>query len=249
MSAQTLFLAWQDKARTRQWFPIGRLDADVDRPDYRFRYTSGAERAQHVAGFPLLVDFPDSRKEYQASELFPLFKNRVITSNRQDFVDYVGSLGLSEEADPIEILTANGGRRATDSLEVFPKLMKSDDGSFVCRFFLRGTRYTGKVARERQDSLNPGDELHIALELTNPVTTIAVQIQTDDYHMIGWAPAYLAHDIATTVGVASGGYTAHVVKVNPQPVPLRHRVLIEMRGPWDEEREPMSGEDFRPLVK
>ena len=82
MSAKTLFLAWQDKAGTRQWFPIGRLDADVERGDYRFRYTGGAERAQQEAGFPLLVDFPDPQRDYQASELFPLFGNRVIAQSR-----------------------------------------------------------------------------------------------------------------------------------------------------------------------
>ena len=249
MSEKTLFLAWQDRAQTRQWFPIGRLDADVDRPGYRFRYTCGAERAQQEACFPLLVDFPDPQRAYQASELFPLFRNRVITSSRHDFADYVESLGLSKEADPIEILTVNGGYRATDSYEVFPKLIKSDYGSFTCRFLLRGTRYLNETAQQRCNSLRPGDELHIAIELTNPMTPLAVQIQTDDYHMIGWMPDYLARDLATMVGGASKGYAAHVVKVNPQPVPSRHRVLIEMHGPWDEEHEPMSGEDFRPLVE
>ena len=32
MSTKTLFLAWQDKVRSHQWFPIGRLDADVELP-------------------------------------------------------------------------------------------------------------------------------------------------------------------------------------------------------------------------
>ena len=53
MSTQALFLAWQDQISSRQWFPIGRLDADVERSKYRFRYTGGAERAQKEAGFPL----------------------------------------------------------------------------------------------------------------------------------------------------------------------------------------------------
>ena len=249
MSIQTLFVAWQDRARTRQWFPIGRLDADLDLPDYRFRYTCGAERAQLVAGFPFLLDFPDSRREYQATELFPLFKNRVISPTRPDFSEYLQNLDLSVEADPIEILTIDGGYRTTDSFEVFPKLAKRDDGSLVLRFFLHGSRYVSDAAQQRCNSLIPGDELNIAVELTNPRTSLAVQIQTDDYHMIGWVPDYLARDLATMLGVASGGYTAHVVKVNPQPVPPRHRVLIEMRGPWDEEREPMSSKDFEPLVK
>lgn len=249
MSEQTLFLAWQDRARTRQWFPVGQLDADTERSIYQFRYTEGANRAKEEAQFPLIVDFPDMEKCYRAPALFPLFKNRVISPTRPDFSEYLQNLDLSVEADPIEILTIDGGYRTTDSFEVFPKLVKRDDGSLVLRFFLHGSRYVSEAAQQRCNSLIPGDELNIAVELTNPMTPLAVQIQTNDYHMIGWVPDYLARDLATTLGVASGGHTAHVVKVNPQPVPLRHRVLIEMRGPWDEEREPMSGEDFRPLVE
>ena len=249
MSTKTLFLAWQDKAGTRQWFPIGRLDADVERGDYRFRYTGGAERAQQEAGFPLLVDFPDPQRDYQASELFPLFGNRVIAQSRPDLTDYVASLHLSEGANPIEILTVNGGYRATDSYEVFPKMVRDDDGSFVFRFFLRGLRHVSSAAQQRCNSLASRDELRIAVELNNPVTPLAMQIQTQDYHMIGWAPDYLTRDLATTMGDSSERYTAHVVRVNPQPTPSRHRLLIEMRGSWDEEHEPMSSEDFKPLVE
>lgn len=248
MSEQTLFLAWQDRAGTRQWFPVGQLNADTEHSLYQFRYTEGANRAKQEAQFPLIVDFPDLKKCYRAPALFPLFKNRVISSTRPDFGEYLQNLALSVEADPIEILTIDGGYRTTDSFEVFPKLVKRDDSSFVLRFFLHGSRHVSEVAQQRCNSLGPGDKLHIAVELTNPVTPLAVQIQTDDYHMIGWVPDYLARDLATMVGVASGGYTAHVVRVNPQPAPLRHRVLIEMRGPWDEKREPMSDADFRPLV-
>ena len=146
MSERTLFLAWQDK-QTRQWFPIGRLDADVDRPMYRFRYTGGAERARQKVVFPWLLDFPEPDLDYRASELFPLFKNRVMASSRPDFADYLRSLDLQDNADPIEILTVNGGYRATDSYEVFPKLAKQSDGSFDCRFFLHGWRHVSEAAQ------------------------------------------------------------------------------------------------------
>ena len=59
MNQKTLFLAWQDKMNSRQWFPIGRLDADLTQSAYRFRYTNGAVRAQSEVGFPLLIEFPE----------------------------------------------------------------------------------------------------------------------------------------------------------------------------------------------
>lgn len=115
MSTRTLFLAWQDKKPSKAWFPVGRLDADVERSFYRFRYIDGAKRAQEEVGFLPLIDFPDWDKDYQSSELFPLFQNRVMNRARPDFTDYLDRLDLTEEADPIEILSTNGGHRVTDA--------------------------------------------------------------------------------------------------------------------------------------
>ncbi|MBC7624709.1 MAG: hypothetical protein H7232_15145 [Aeromicrobium sp.] len=73
----TLFVAWQSPEPSRSWFPIGRLDAE-GASDFLFRYTQGALDAEAQAGFKPLVSFPDFRQRYEASELFPVFKNRVL---------------------------------------------------------------------------------------------------------------------------------------------------------------------------
>ena len=239
MSKRTLFLAWQANKPSKAWFPVGRLDADVEGSLYRFRYIGGAKRAQEEVGFPLLIDFPDLDGDYQSAELFPLFQNRVMNRARPDFTDYLHSLDLTEEADPIEILSTNGGHRVTDSYEVFPKIEKDDTGSFSCRFFLRGWRYI----KDQIGRLKHGEELHVTLVLTNPATGLTVQIQTEDYCMIGWAPRYLVADLVAAMAEGPGRYEAKVVRINPQ----KQRVLIEMRGCWDK-YEPMSSEDFKPLV-
>ena len=245
---RTLFLAWQDRSHTRQWFPVGRLDVRADEPEYRFRYIGGAAKAQDEVGFPLLLDFPDIEGDYQSSDIFPLFQNRIMSHKRGDFHDYLQNLDLRpENAGPIEILTASGGRRATDSYEVFPKIVKGDDGSFTCRFFLHGARHTNEFARNRLDSLEKGDELRVALELNNPATTLAVQVQTTDYYMIGWAPRYLLNDLVMAMAEYPDKYKAHVVRINPKPAPSAHRLLIEMSGRW-EKHEPMSGDDYTPMV-
>ena len=147
MTTKTLFLAWQDRANTRQWFPVGRLDANLDCSEFRFRYINGAKRAQEEVGFSPLLEFPELERDYRSSDLFPIFQNRIMTPRRPDFPEYLRSLDLAENADPIEILSANGGRRVTDSFEVFPELVKNEDGGFVCRFFLHGLRYISEPAR------------------------------------------------------------------------------------------------------
>ena len=245
MNDRTLFLAWQDKT-SRRWFPVGRLDADVKRSLYRFRYVGGAKRAQDEAHFMPMSEFPDLRREYESSYLFPSFRNRVMARGRPDRDDYLRTLGLPSNADPIEILTVSGGYRVTDAYEVFPKLVKGADGRFACRFFLHGWRYVTAESQTRIDKLEQGEKLYLTLELTNPVTILAVQIQTTDYHMVGWAPNYLVYDLAAAAQ-SPREYEAEVVRVNPQPSPSRQRVLIEMRGRW-EEHEPMAHSDFRTLT-
>lgn len=252
MNERTLFLAWQDSADTRLWFPVGRLDAAVQPVWYRFRYTLGAQRAQREAGFPLLLEFPELGREYTGPDLFPLFRNRVINPRRPERDHYLRSMDLGPDADPIEILSTSGGHRVTDAYEVFPKLVKGHDGSFSCRFFLHGWRHVNAAAQERLAALEPGEPLYVTLELTNPRDGVAVQIQTEDYHMIGWAPRYLVRDLATAMAEAPSRYSARVVRMNrpeaslPYPVLSTQRVLIEMRGKW-ERHEPMTGEDYQPV--
>ena len=93
--------------------------------------------------------------------------------------------------------------------------------------------YVAAESQARIDRLEQGEKLYLTLELTNPVTALAVQIQTTDYRMLGWAPNYLVYDLAAAAE-SPREYEAEVVRVNPQPSPSRQRVLIEMRGRWDE---------------
>jgi hypothetical protein len=184
---------------------------------FRFRYIGGAERARKSARFEPMVDFPDLHGNYESPKLFALFQNRVLTPGRRDFHEYVKMLDLPDNAEPVEILEVGGGRRATDSFEVFPKIEKGPDGAFRCRFFLHGWRHVNSAAQERLNSLKAGEKLYVSIELTNPATQFAVQIQTLDYHMIGWAPRYLVTDLVAAIAQKIGHYEANVVRINPMP--------------------------------
>lgn len=146
------------------------------------------------------------------------------------------------------MLSVDGGFRATDSFEVFPKIEKREDGAFRCRFFLHGCRHLEDFAQQRLDRMTSGEQLYVALELTNPATQMAVQIQSLNYCMIGWAPRYLVNDLMAAIAKAPGNYKAHVVRVNPVPAPSKQRVLVELTGHWPD-YEPMTTAEFRPLVK
>ena len=87
----------------------------------------------------------------------------------------------------------------------------------------------------------------MTVELTNPIMKLAVQIQTRDYYMIGWAPRYLVADLVQAIADSQGEYKAKVVRLNPAPAPVMQRLLIEMTGRWPN-YQPMSSTDFEPLA-
>lgn len=244
---KTLFLAWQDRGSTREWFPIGRLDADPNAHRYSFCYTVGAREAQERAGLEPLASFPKLAQKYESSELFPLFQNRVLDPVRKDFSQYLEWLGLdAQHSDPIEILAISGGERQTDNLEVFPKIEKAVDDSFRCRFFLHGLRHVSVSGRAMAEYVQAQTPLRVAIELNNPATGLAIQLETENYEMIGWAPRYLVRDLVLAVAHAPS-VEAHVVRVNEAPAPTNRRYLIEFSGKWPADHEPMTDEVFKPL--
>lgn len=239
---RTLFLAWQAPT-DRAWFPVGRLDAVTESSRYRFNYTRGALSAQR-AGFHPVVSFPSLDRSYESSELFPMFKNRVLHP-RKDFSSYLASLAL-DRPDPIEILAVTGGERQTDSFEVFPKIEKRPDDSFVCRFFLHGLRHVSEAAQHRATLLKPGEPLGVSLELNNPTQGLAIQLTSHNYEFIGWTPRYIVEDLLKAIN-KNPRLSASVVQVNAAGIPLNRRVLVEMRGFLPEGIEPMTDGDFLPI--
>jgi hypothetical protein len=246
---RTLYLAWQDKASTRAWYTIGRLDADIAKSRFKFRYTQGAEMAHKQAGLVPLDSFPEFHKIYESTDLFPLFRNRILGEGREDFQNYLQQLDLSpQQADPLEILALTGGERQTDNLEVFPRIEHGRNGGFNCRFFLHGWRHVNEASQKKLLQLKGGEKLRVAVELNNPVTVLAVQLETpDDYHMIGWTPRYLVKDLFQAICESPNDICATVVKVNPSPAPAKQRVLIEIKGRWLADYKPMSTPEFQPL--
>lgn len=240
---RTLFVAWQSPSRI--WFTIGMLEVDGPQERYRFAYTGGALDAERQEGFRPLHSFPSFHQVYASDELFPFFQNRVLSSSRSDFLDYLHSLDLdSNNQDPIAILQLTGGKRETDEFEVFPKIEPDADGKFRCRFFLHGWRYMNEAARNAVVGLEHGTKLGVCIELTNPRTGLALLLTADPYNFVGWAPRYLVPELIR--GTAGLEVSAEVVRVNVT-APNNRRVLVEFCGRVAD-YEPMSSPEFSPLA-
>ena len=243
MTNKTLFLAWHDKRPSGKWFPIGRLDVRSGRPAYRFRYTKGAQRARASAGFRSLVDFPKLHRTYEASELFPLFGNRVMSPRRADYPEHMSMLGLARTAEPIDALYASGGFRVTDNYQVFPRIELSRDGYFTCRFFLEVLPLSQPFDTSWLDSVDEHEDLMVNVDSANSL----VRIKTEGHHPIGSPPRFLVEDMIRAADVCLPEYKASVLKLNPPPAPSRQRILVELSGRWPD-YEPMAGADYQPLV-
>ena len=243
----SLYLAWQNPVKGRTWYPIGRLDATSAHGPYRFSYIKGVERARREANLTALPSFPDFKKHYESESLFPLFRNRILSSAREDFEEHLRTLDLDPStADPLVILAITGGRRQTDTFEVFPKIARNDDGTFRCRYFLHGLRHIDARNHERALKLLPGELLRVSIELNNPATGLALQLQSQEYDLLGWAPRYLVIDLVRVIQDSYQDIKAHVVKVNPDAT-IQQRVLVELSGNWPANYEPMSSDEFRDL--
>src|SRR5213592_4251242 len=96
-------IAWRNRV-LRSIHDVAVLDADPHL--YRFQYCPGVES---VEGFRPFIGFPDFDRVYESARLWPFFDLRVMDRKRPDYAQYVNWLGLSTEADRLEILARSGG--------------------------------------------------------------------------------------------------------------------------------------------
>jgi hypothetical protein len=227
----TLFLAWQGP-QSRRWFPVGRLDADLDSDParYRFSYIEGARGARELAEFLTVPGFPVIETPYQSERLFPFFQNRLMNSRRPERPEYLHQLGLDPDHwDPVSELAAPFNQAHKNGYEVFPDVVPDADGRFGTRFVVHGLRYTNEHSIERAGALAIGEELRLSLELNNPATGHAVTVKTADQYVIGWLPRYLVDVVYRDGGWLVEEPEARVAQLNSTGS-LRSRVLVEFTG-------------------
>jgi hypothetical protein len=239
-----LFLAWRE--RQRRWWPVGCLsERPAGSPSgrlYVFRYTKGALEAQ-VAGFTTLPGFPEIDATYVSSELFPLFRNRLMPSDRSDFGVFLRWLDLPPgETDPLVLLGRSGGRRETDMFEVFSVPEQDGEGRYRMSFFIHGMSHRTEEQAAAASGLAVGDRLVLRPEPENPGHSGALQVLTSDHIHIGFVPRYLCPDIS----VLTDDVSVTVQRVNHPPAPMQFRVLARFEAAWPQAFRPFNSEAFQP---
>lgn len=244
-------VAWQDR-ESRSWFPVGRLTANEAR--YQFVYTRGAEEAQRECHFQPLEPFRSLTDVYESDELFPLFSNRLLSRDRPDYDLFVEWLNVPRHGDdPIALLARSGGRRETDTFEVFPCPEPDQAGLYHTHFFSHGLRHVSHDSINRIAQLQPGEPLRLFHDFQNRYDSGALGLRTDDsFHgdryFVGYCPRYLQEDFFEVLQSCPEPPTVAVERVNLPPAPLQFRLLCNMTACWPEGFRPCSGERYQPLV-
>ena len=223
---KTLFLTWQDP-KSREWFPVGCLTFQDDL--YHFVYTQGALDAKAKANFQPLWAFPTFDHPYTSPNLFPPFANRLLRSSRPEFPDFVKWLNIPEhQDDPIALLARSGGKRKTDSFEVFPQPERDENGQYHIHFLVHGLRYFNEAAQAHADALKPGEKLFIMHDVQNHFDTRALILRTENHYAVGYCPRYLTQDFFELLTKFPQQVHVTVERVNPSPTPLQFRLLCNL---------------------
>ncbi len=240
-----LFVAWQNPT-TRRFYPVGRRAEleDDGGGRFEFAYIQGARGAE---GFLPFLPFPDVSQVYRSDELFPTFSNRLLSRKRPDFVQYVEDLGLPAGTDsPLTILGRSLGRRATDTLELFPRPEFAPGYGYRTWFWAHGIRHIQPRPDDRIATLQLDEPVSIWSVPDNPVVPEALGIWTDDDCLIGYVPGYLLED-AYTLQNACGILQARVARLNPPPTPIQQRLLLRLDGCWPDRFVPYSTPRYQPI--
>lgn len=245
--SNALLVAWRGtQADNQGWMPVGRLDHDGS--VYRFCYTEGARKAD---GFRPFSGMANLEEVYEADELFPLFKNRLLPASRPEYEAFLlwGGFDPGSPPEPLAVLGVTEGIRQTDSVELFPCPVPDNSGCYLNKFFLHGLRWMPDSTHHRISKLKPEEPLLVMLDVQNQVDSnaVALRTQADERMIVGYVPRYLATDVRNLVGKCDLEFIKiSVERINPD-APFQNRVLCRMEACWPEGFQPCSDESFRPI--
>lgn len=245
MKSKQVYLAWQDPD-TRTWYVVGQLSESAG--SYVFRYTHGAKNSEKFVPFSGMEDLT---KTYNSIDLFPLFKNRLLSEKRPEYPTFIKWLSLdAQEVNPLDILARSGGLRGTDQLQTFKRIDLEKDLSFEHFFFVHGLRHLQSDAQERVNKLEVGEKLYLCLDCQNDHDEDAVLIRADSpTQIVGYCPRYLAADINKLL-LSKESKVELTVEMLSNDAPINYKLMCKLSGQMSESdrRLFMANKEYLPLT-
>lgn len=224
MINDAVYLAWQ-APETKDWFVVGALT--VSESGYQFHYTKGSLKAKSFVPFSGMEDI---NKSYVSNDLFPLFRNRLLSERRPEYPNFINWLGLEgDEVTPLNILARSGAMRGTDKLQMFRRIDVDKFGNFTHFFFLHGLGYLNKSAQKRVDELSQGEKLFLCQDYQNDYDSEAVLVRADKpAEIVGYCPRYLARDINRLLEYSENMNVS--VESSSSEAPTNYRLMCKIEG-------------------
>jgi HIRAN domain len=222
---KSVFLAWQSPD-TRDWHIVGSLTQAES--NYNFRYTKGALASDKFIPFSGMEEL---NKSYFSENLFPLFQNRLLSSKRPEYPEFIKWLRLDEEnADPVTVLGRSGGVRGTDQFQTFSKFEINANGEFEHLFFAHGLRYLAEHASDRVSTLKNGEKILMCLDRQNDYDKNAVIIRAENpAEIVGYCPRYIAKDLTKIINDDESHISLEVESLSNE-APINYRLLCKAKG-------------------
>ncbi|WPU22475.1 HIRAN domain-containing protein [Cedecea neteri] len=241
----SVYVAWQ-APDTHDWHVVGNLQSR--KAEYVFNYTKGALTSSKFTKFSGMNDVKET---YVSEDLFPLFKNRLLSPRRPEYPKFIHWLGLDDSnAEPIEILARSGGMRSTDQLQMFKRIEIGNDGKFEHFFFAHGLSYMPESANKRVSSLKAGDCLCLCLDVQNGYDKAAVIIRAENpAEIVGFCPRYFANDIKSMLLDDASSIKLSVERISDD-APHNYRLLCKVEGKVSQGflKRMNTQEEFQPVA-
>lgn len=222
-SDRRMRVIWQ--APTREFREVGELllPAEGAGGVFRFHYVEPLPPE-----FNPFLAFPDVSQLYESTNLFPFFRNRIMSAVRPDYESHLTALGLTvAEATPFEILARTAGERSTDSVQVVAHETHHEDGSISQLFLSSGLRYfTDQGVESSLSKLCQGDTLRLRDQPDNDFDARAILLETERGCPVGYVPSYLLDLVHKARDERFVSVT--VVRANGPSVPWHLRLLCRL---------------------
>lgn len=219
----TLYVAWQDGA-TRRWHTIARLQKQGE--GYEFVFTKGISGLTDLARQLFGMNGGDV---YKFRDLIPLFKNRMLPTNRADYKKIADWVGILPEDDEFSRLCKLGLIPGTDSMLLYaaPEMVGI---KYKLNFFVHAIRHMHEDAKLWCANVSVGSKLCPLLDVQNKADPDAVALKCPDENvLVGYVPAFYAHDLKTILSNEECARHAEIlISKNNKEAPEQLKLMCEV---------------------
>jgi hypothetical protein len=238
-----LFVAWQDSAR--KWHTIGRLTQGAE--GYELVFTKGAIPFADVINklFKLELGY-----RYRFKDLIPLFRNKILSSNRPDFVRLSDWVGVKSTETEFDRLAKFGPIPGTDSMLVYPEAL-FEHGKYSVDFYVHGIRHMHDDAQSWTKEAGVKTKLLPMLDLQNEADQNAVALRASHSNiLVGYVPAFYASEINKILRREEINEHAEfsILRMN-KDAPAQIRLFCRFEATVDQNYKLSLDEDALPLTQ